>query len=306
MSIIGIIILLISTISILLVLLFHKWTKKLFRSYWFYLIFSILYLIYFILIRYANDLSFVIKNDFEYFKKYDPYTYSFKLSKVFLLDLCPFVSIFLPISLLIDKTRNTSKVISIFGIIGGLLTIYGNLISIDSINVPIWKFILLGENPNYIMFSSHYFIMILSFIVLLNSKKFTKWSILGTILFILFFICYVLLISQLLDIQCNTTGLRIGDWINPYKKYFWYSQYAFLNKILNLLYPYSTIFWYSIASMFVFNIILFKNIMTKDEKLFTKLWWPKLNRIDSKINKLLFNFENSFKYLKKDKKMRNS
>ena len=84
------------------------------------------------------------------------------------------MSILLPLSLIFDKTRNVAKVFSLFGLLGGLVTIFSNLIFVKEINVNIFQFIFIGESPNYLFFFSHYFIALLSLIVLSNSKKFTK------------------------------------------------------------------------------------------------------------------------------------
>ena len=295
MSNLGILILLISLFSIILVIIFNKWTKVVFINYYFYLIISILYLTYFILFRYVRDIQFFKENDINFFIEYDPYTYSFRTSKIFLLDLCPMISMLLPISLIFDKTRNTSKVLSLYGFLGGALTIFGNLIFTNDVDIPIWKFIFIGDDPNYLMFSSHYIVMILSLIVILNSKKFTKWSILGTLIFIVLFILYITIISNLFNIECNTTGLKKGDWIKPDNVRNWYCEYGFLQNILNLTYPFNTIFWYSVAMLIVFAIIILRNLLIKDKYYIeTKLWWNKLYLIDNKVNKLLSNIDDKF------------
>lgn len=266
MNYIGIILLTISITSFSSVFLFHRFTKKLYSKYWFYSIVSIIYLIYFIALRYSMNISDLISfNINDYSPDIRGYVRSFTLSKVFLLDLCPLMSLFLPLSLIIDKTRNAAKVLSLFGLLGGFVTIFSNLIFVTNINVNIFQFIFIGESPNHLFFFSHYFIALLSLIVLSNSKKFNKWSVIGAILFFAIFVGYVLIISRIFKIQCNTTGLTEGDWYNPYPSYiFWYSQYNILFKWTPWDYRICIFFWYTIASIIIVIFMVCKNIFTED------------------------------------------
>ena len=288
MNYIGVLLLVISLISFLSVFAFHKFTKRLYSKYWFYLVVSIFYLTYFIIFRYSiNIKEFINFNIDDYSFNVKEYARSFTFSKVFLLDLCPMMSILLPLSLIFDKTRNVAKVFSLFGLLGGLVTIFSNLIFVKEINVNIFQFIFIGESPNYLFFFSHYFIALLSLIVLSNSKKFTKWSVLGTILFLFLFISYILIVSNSLSIKCNTTGLTEGDWYNPYPSYiYWYSQYNILYKLTPWDYWVCAFFWYSIAGILIVLFMMIKNIFTKSELYSsTTIWWSKLDKINTYIDK---------------------
>ncbi len=79
----------------------------------------------------------------------------------------------LPLSLIVDKTRNTSKVISLFGILGGSFTIIG-MYDVQLNNISLIKYIFVGESPDHLYFMNHYLMIVVSLVVLLNSKKFTK------------------------------------------------------------------------------------------------------------------------------------
>ncbi len=194
--------------------------------------------------------------------------------------------------MIFDKTRNIPKVLSLFGILGGSVTIFGSMSTIQTIDIPLWKFIFIGEAPNYLMFSSHYLILLISLIVILNSKKFTKWSFLGENAFILSYIVYILIVSSVYKIECNTTGIRVGDWINPYQFFDWYAEYGFLNKLLELAYPFNVVFWYFISYIIVVIMMSLKNILTKQDCLSNyKIWWCKLSKIDSFLNKINFKIE---------------
>lgn len=310
MTYIGITLLLITTLSLLIIFIFNKYLKIVLRSYWFYSIFSILFLVYFILLRYADNVETLINSKMKLIQFFDPYSYSFIYSKVLLLDLCPMISILLPLSLIFDKTRNIAKVLSLFGIIGGFITIYGNMILIKQINIPLWEFILIGEQPNALMFSSHFLILILSIVVILNSTCYTKWSFSGVIVFFVAFISYVLIISSILDIQCNTTGLQPGDWYDPNDNWFWYSQYGNLYKLIPLSYEFCIVFWYTIAGIIISTIMVSKNWLNNDFRNASTPWYRKLKlireplyKIDVNINSFFLNIENILKFSKKSQKL---
>lgn len=288
MNYIGISILFISLISFSLVFILHKYTKKVYTSYYFYLIVSILYLIYFVVLRYSRNIEDLINFDAHKFNVYEiDYMSSFTKSKVLSLDLCPMISILLPLSLIFDKTRTTSKVFALYGLLGGIVTIFSSVIFVKEISINYFEFIFVGEDPNYLFFFSHYFIALLSLIVLCNSKKFTKWSWLGSLLFISLFISYIAIMSSCLNIKCNTTGLTQGDWYSPYDSlYFWYSQYSMLYKLTSWDYRACISFWYIIAVLIIWFFMIIKNIFTKDANYCCSyLWWNRLVVIDKFIDK---------------------
>ncbi len=286
---IGIYIAIISTFSMCLLIFSNKFFIKIYRNYWFLFCISIIYLVYISIFRVSRnwiDYFEMVKN-LDYNKIFEPYYYSYLTSKIFMLDLCPIVSIILPISIIVDKSRNTSKVISLFSFFGGFFTIFFGMTQIKEISIPFWKFIFIGDN-NYTMFMYHYIMMLLSLIILINSKKFTKWSFVGSVLFITIFIIYVLIVSSIFSIETNTTGLKEGDWYSPYdKSVYWYCEYGKLAELTKLSYIGNVIFWYSIWTICIILEIIIKNVATKSNELSTyKLWWKKLWRIDLYLNNL--------------------
>ncbi len=268
MNYIGITILIITLVSMVLVCLTKLSKSKLFKSYWFYAIIAIFTLTYFLILRWWDSfdrLKEII--DIPNYKILNPYNYSFKWSKVLLLDLCPFVSVALPLSLIFDPTRNSSKVISLFALLGGLFTIFGSMIFINEIHVSLLTFLFIGESPNTIMFGSHYLMVVLSLFVLVHSKKFTVNSMLGVVLFAFFFILYVLIMTRTLGIECNATGLVGGDWTTPYPNVSWYCEYGALYKITKFPFPLNVLFWYSISATIIYLFIFIKNFFEYDGEL---------------------------------------
>ncbi len=294
---VGGILLLITSSSIILLMISQRWLKKLYSSYWFVFIFSVAFLLYFFIFRYSINIEefLEIKDHLQIVKSDYPYEYSFRYSKILLLDMCPLISVLLPISLIIDKTRNTSKVLSLFGFLGGFITIFFSMSTVNEISVPLWKYIFIGEGVNYIMFYFHYLMLLLSLIVLMNSKRFTKWSVLGTLLFATLFICYVLGISSTKGIECNVTGLRKGDWVNPHIGKYWYSQYESLQNATGFIYQINIVFWYLIATVIIILEMFIKNKFTMDNT--KKIWWKNLEKIDSWINEKCALFNNDYYFI---------
>lgn len=278
MTTLGGILLFLTFFSIVIIFIFHYFVvkkfyiaKRIVNSYFFWAFFSILFLIYFFLLRWYSDFTTLYSYNLEDLKKQDLYTYSFLVSKTWLLDLCPMVFVTLPFSLIIDKTRNIAKVIAPFSMIGGFLTIISSFWNetLDP-GVNFMQYIFYGQGVNKIFFSTHYLSLMLGICVLLNSKTFTKWSVLGNLVFISCFIGYIAIFMKTMGVMTNTTGLSKYDWVKYENTDFWYSQYSILYNFFYIEYPYCVVVFYSFVMIFVFLIMTAKNLLTKDEEYISK------------------------------------
>lgn len=294
MTVLGAILLTLTFVSIIIIFLFHFFVvkkfyivKKIVSSYFFWAFFSILFLIYFFLLRWYDDFTDLYSHDLGTFKEEDLYTYSFLVSKTWLLDLCPMVFVTLPISLIIDKTRNIAKVIAPFSIIGGFLTIISSVWNenLDP-GVNFMQYIFYGQGVNKIFFSTHYLSLTLGICVLLNCKTFTKWSVLGNLIFISCFIAYIAIFMKTMGVLTNTTGLSKYDWVKYENSDFWYSQYSVLYNFFYIEYLYCVVVFYSVVMIFVFLIMVVKNLLTKDEEYISKRigrWYRNINFLYNKL-----------------------
>lgn len=254
-----------SLLTFISMLVFHKFTYKITRNYYFLMCLSSVFLIYFLIFRWIPDLiDFInIENILE-LKITNPYLYSLRWSKILLLDMCPLTMFLVPITLIFDKTKNLSKIIAPVALIGTFVTLFGGMWDQTIVSYEfkeIIKYIFIGANDeNRIYFLMHFFILILSTLTILNCKQFTKWSFCSTIIWLLLFLFYELIIINTLGIKNNVTGLVPGDWFSNDS----FSQYGTVYKLLPMSFPGIVVFWYSVALFINLFICLIKNYLTND------------------------------------------
>ncbi len=304
------ILIIIPTITIIIQLISHKYTYKITKKYWFNLILSVFFLSYFLIFRYIPDFLNLIEQNMNELINISEYEYSFYYSKVLLLDMCPLLAFLIPLSLIIDKTKNFSKCLAPIGLIGSLITLYGGVLFDTDLKFLEWKdfykYFFLGiqndSTINRIYFMMHYMLMIISIQTLLNCNQYTKWSLISSAIFYLFFITYALVVSRVLKIQNNVTGLVENDWILPN------GQYHVMYNLLPMSFPGIVIFWYFVVIMSFLLIAYIKNYLTNDLFKITKLnhqWYElkvfkKFYPICHKIDENQYNFTKSLKkYIKK-------
>jgi len=169
-------------------------------------------LIYLVIGRFYNDFKNTWVN---YNSSYANYG-NVNVSKGLLLDLCPFVAFFLPVTLIIDPTRKLATTLAYYGIFGGMITFFGEFLvnDVDPTTNPHWNahWIFMGDSPNSMYFAMHAVMLIVSPWVLLNSKRnfikdYSKCSV-----FILWYFFYVSLCATKFSVARNATGMVEGDW----------------------------------------------------------------------------------------------
>ena len=84
--------------------------------------------------------------------------------------MCPFLAVFLPIVLLIDKKRTFAPCLAYFAIVGAGITIFGEIawVKLEDTNLSWWEYTFF----NKLYFIMHFYIFIMAFIVILNSPSF--------------------------------------------------------------------------------------------------------------------------------------
>ena len=289
---IGLILSLVTIMTIILIFICHKWTYKFFNIYYVNLSIGIVMLSYFLIFRYIPDINLLIENKDSLLN--GSIRLSLLYSKALLLDMCPLSFVLLSISLIFDKSRSTSKVIAPVALLGGIITIFGEITfyNQNDLNDTKWyEFIFVGTInndgtiSNRIYFFMHFFLIVMSLLVILNSKSYTRYSLYGTSLFYVFWFIYMQIIINTLNIKCNATGLVEFDW--------YYGQYSKVYEIYELDFPYIVIFWYIWALVFNYIVCLVRNLSIKNEMfLFENKWWysnykflnKHLSKIDNWIN----------------------
>lgn len=275
---IGIILVAITALCMLMILLFNKWAKKVFKNYYFLSIISICLFIYFCIFRYIPDimsLTEVLRNN--------ETPLSIHWSKALLLDLCPFLAFFVPVIIVFDRNRKVISYISYFGVVGGSVTIFGQIwmqrvgtFSPNGTFIDVWwKFVFLDK----LYFIMHFWVLILSIIFIMNSMTLNWKQITWAHVFIAGYFIYVAIIVFSLNIKNNATGLVPGDWEEN-------GQYGVVGKILNLPWPLQPIIGFLFVTLWIWIMFLWRNMLCLDTEFISHDTFLRNNSIDIKWIKL--------------------
>lgn len=256
---IGLILSLFTILIISSIFLFNNKLKKLFNSYYFYLISSILGLSYFIIFRWTQDLIDLINNNERNYAG----GLSVVKSKVFLLDMCPFLAFLIPVMLIFDKKRQWVPSIAYFAIVGGGITIFGQIMfekigvngSSHLLKTTWWEYIFL----NKLYFLMHFYIFVMAFIIILNSKSLNWYKVLVAHVYAILFFTYVTIMIFAYNIEYNATGLVQNDWIQG-------GQYEVVGKIFNLPWPGQPILCFILVWIWILIMMCLRNTLVVDKK----------------------------------------
>lgn len=247
---IGLIAAMFTLLSVILICVFNHKTKKIFSSYYFYGIVSIIGLVYFIWARWSVDLKTWIDAGASNAS-------SITHSKVLLLDMCPFLTVFLPIMLIIDRQRKWVPSIAYFAIVGGGITVFGQImfekIGPGGINATWWEYLFL----NKLYFIMHYYIFILGFIIILNSSSLNWKKVIVAHGYAIAYFTYVTIIVFSLGVTTNATGIVEHDWSSG-------GQYHVVGEIFNLPWPWQPIVCFTLVWIWILLMMAIRNILVVD------------------------------------------
>lgn len=256
----------ITLILVSLTFLFNFFGKKIVNNYWFWSIPSLFFLIYFIIFRFYSawsDLNEFLKTNSIWLNKNNlDYLGSITVSKALLLDMCPFVALALPTSLILDKTRRMATAMAPFAILGSSITIMFIGYSDQDAAISFKYFFIGGELPIY--FFMHLYLIVYGTMVPSNSKN-RKWiNILDCHIFAAIFFGYVCFVAYTTKTFWNVTGISANDWELPS------GEYGLVSQIFNLPFPYVMIVSFSLAYVFIVAITTF-NIYWKKKHQFKRI-----------------------------------
>lgn len=195
---------------------------------------------------------------------------SLRLSRIFLLDLCPFFAVIAPVFVFL-KQKKISGVLAVFGLFGALVTLFGELIFTPVNEQDIVNFIFVGTGNNQIYFMMHFLSLLVSLAIILWDNCFSLISFFYIHVFALIYFSYVaLMVSVFKDqITGNTTGILANDWTN--------GEYKNVATFLNLSNSDPQLVFivgFSLSYVAILLMTLFANIPTfmemKKDKIFIK------------------------------------
>ncbi|MGL5246229.1 MAG: DUF5378 family protein [Mycoplasmoidaceae bacterium] len=255
--------------------------KKVLGNYFFWAIPAVIFLAYFIDVRYFGDWNDFFKNtSFITGNKLTSYGQSITISKALLLDLCPFLGIFLPLSLIFDKTRKTSYVLAPFCILGGL-TVFGSILGGVSPGGDVeftFQYLFVGHTGNELYFILHSYLIVMGFMLVFQSNV-NKLKYLWTYYaFIVGYFLYVYIIVATTKVEYNTSGISIRDWLTreqnlAYDNGFAVNgEYSGVSKVFGgIPYPWIMVFAYFMGWL-VITIITMLQVFFGSIKAKSRFW----------------------------------
>ena len=218
----GIIILTFWIATSLLLIIFSKWVRKILKFELFWKIFASVVFAYIFYYRYFLDLQDYIANNES-------------KQTVFLTDFCVFAGVISPILIFFKKTRIFFTPIAFWLLIASGVTAYE--IVLAKPNDPSFvKWVFLGGGFNNgsfarLHFSMHYLTFIIGLLLLINVnfKKLNLNFLLKNILIMGIYLTYAFVMSRIIHLDHNVTGLVKNDWFG--------GQYSPATEILQNIWP---------------------------------------------------------------------
>lgn len=217
-------------------------------------------LAYFIVFRYYQDVINLINNQNSMFN------ISIYWSKVLLLDMCPFMYVFLNLCFIFDYKNKLIKTACLWSIIGSSITIIGSIWNVDYNGNPL-VYIFLGSDEGQLYYFIHAYMLIFGtfFFVYNNRHRFV--DVFVSHLLPSLYLIYVLIIVKTLNITQNATGLVEYDWVNTN------GEYHLVYQLLKLKFPQIQIVAYFLVWIEMIVLIILRNSFSKP----TLQWfWPKI------------------------------
>lgn len=197
------------------------------------IVISVLCIILYISLRWGNAVNNIVKHDL--FSAAVSEYRSANLSIFLLLDLCSLIGVLLPILIIFDwKHKYLLRPVALLGLLGGCATVffttpdlYGNKWNLQTFFIGA-RNIGTSECDEPLMFLMHYWMIIMSLIVIVTDKKISLKTYGLTILCILTYAAYITIMSQTLDIRSHVTATVIGDFERLSPEY--YASYGGIEK----------------------------------------------------------------------------
>lgn len=193
-------------LTMLVVVCIHPLIRRVTNSYLFWLIYGSICLALFVACRWFWDWNIFVNDA--------PTSQQDNISRVFCLDVCPFLFLFEHVCLLCSPSRKIPQYCAGLGLLGGLLII-SSRVTTDPNAAWSFQYLFLGVNDDfYGFFLTHYLLVLTSTLILCSTPiNLFKTVIYQTAIFCIHFIHIALVLIIFYDkVQTNCTGLLKYDW----------------------------------------------------------------------------------------------
>ncbi|RIV16207.1 hypothetical protein D1113_03190 [Mycoplasmopsis gallopavonis] len=179
--------------------------------------------------------------------------YSYVLGKSLFLDLCPFFTFALLFTMIFDKTKYASFVISPFCIFASILVIPFVPMTEKGATFS-FKYIFIGSDVFRLYYFMHLFLLVFGVLAYKNyslkgKKLLNVWLDLQLVAIIFF--SYVIIMSYALDIDQNTTGISRKDWEKG-------GSFYAIHKNLKVPHPFEAVIFYLLSYLVINSLLLIK------------------------------------------------
>ncbi len=196
----------------------HRWIRKVTNTYFFWLAVGILCFAWLVGFRFADAWKTLheqlARPDF------NPAYYddAYYLSKAVLLDVCPFIGLVFPFSLIVDPTRTVSRALAPLALITGVFTILCDIPTNEEAVITA-TYIFIGTPANPCYFIMHTLNLVLAVGVLLNTPRYGWKGYLIAVGSAILYYSYVGIMIGATGIKWFVSGLSLNDWsLGEYSK----------------------------------------------------------------------------------------
>lgn len=239
--------LLLTTLSLVFILVISPFVRRVANHYWFWFVAGLFVFLY---VMFGRQIKYIVPTFAEELHMSD----SARLSRIFLLDLCPFYAIFGSLSLML-KNKSIAKVLAPFGFFGAAVTLFGEVFfqANDVQQRLYWDYIFLGIGGNEMYFMMHFLSLILSFMIICWIRGWNLKLYISAIGFAILYFSYIMIVVRFRpEIIANTTGVLPADWLPG-------GEYQGVGHFLNIdSYPEVMIAGYSLAT-FAISLVFWVN-----------------------------------------------
>ncbi|QZX49185.1 DUF5378 family protein [Mycoplasma sp. E35C] len=209
----GTILMIVTSLWFIAVIASSAYFKRLENKFWFWFVVGAAMFFY---MFFARQIQFVIPGFNDSWEN-SPTGVSLRHSRLLLLDICPFFSIFGGLALMSIKDKKLVRAAAPIATFGGLITLYGELFRLanqyNTDAATAWKWIFLGDGNDQIYFMLHVMTTSVGLMLICWTTNWS-WKDLGhQWMFVSSYSVYVLVCINLdLKILGNSTGLLPTDW----------------------------------------------------------------------------------------------
>nr|WP_272456794.1 DUF5378 family protein [Mycoplasma bradburyae] len=199
------------TLWFLLIIFTSRFFKRFENNRWFWFIIGGFMFFYMLI---ARQVQFIIPS-WNASDDGSTIAVSIRHSRLLLLDICPFFSIFAGLCLMFIKNKKIVRSLAPIALFGGLITLYGELFRLANrySGLDVYRFIFIGFDNDQIYFMLHVMTTSVALMLLCWTTEWSPRDVLNQYLFMAIYVSYIIACTQLdRKVLANSNGIIPTDW----------------------------------------------------------------------------------------------